>query len=282
MGNTWVIFIIAKRRRLQTNANWFILSLAVADLSVTCGYFPASFVCNLLLKNVCDDDVRLNFVSSFGEASMFALMAMITERYIAIVYSLKYVSFMTSKRIVAMIAASWGVPAFLFAARWIHSLYYSKLSAGEERAFIITYTLLFEIAPTMILVTATLHIIYIARNISLEMSSLLIQVRFNQPTNTITIKTPKTGLKMSTVRIVVAVVAIFVSCYGTEIYITFCQTFELCEVTVEMQTAFSLLLMANSVLNPLVYAFLKQDIKRETKSLLRRRGKKRIKPYCIS
>ena len=199
---------------------------------------------------------------------MLTLLAMVAERYIATVYSLKYVSFITNKRIVAMVAASWGIPVLLFAARWMHNHYYSKLSAGEERIIFIFYTLLFEIAPIIALVAATLHILFIARKISRQMSALLTQVRFNQASNSLTTKAPKlTGLKMSTVRLVTALVAIFVAGYGTEIYITICETFEVCQVTVDVQTAFSLLLMANSVLNPLVYAFLKEDIKRETKAL---------------
>lgn len=94
LGNAWIIFIIAKTRRLQTTANWFVLSLAIADLSVTCGYFPASFVCNVLVHS-CRNSLRFNFHSSFTEASTFALIAVIAERYIAVVYSLKYVYFMT-------------------------------------------------------------------------------------------------------------------------------------------------------------------------------------------
>ena len=279
-GNSWIIFIITKRKRLQTTANCFILSLAFADLSVTCGYFPVSFACRLLFVNECNDSIRFNFLSLFIEASMFALIVMIAERYIAIVCPLKYVSFVTAKRVVAMVAASWGIPVLLFGARWIYNLHYNEISDQEERIFIIFYTLLFEIAPTIILVAATLHILFIARKISLQMSALLTQVRFNQATNSVTINLPQTGLKMSTVRLVTAVVAIFVACYETEIYITICETFEVCEVTVNVQTAFSLLLMANAVLNPFVYAFLKPDIKRETKALFCCKNKSRIKPYC--
>ena len=95
-------YFIARRKRLQTTANWFILSLAVADFSVTGGYFPASFVCKVKVE--CNDGIRLNFGNFFMEASMFALMAMIAERYIAIVHSLQYVRVMTKKNIVAMVA----------------------------------------------------------------------------------------------------------------------------------------------------------------------------------
>ena len=267
VGNTWVIFFIVKRRRLQTTANWFIFSLAVADLSVICGYFPPSMVCKILVKT-CNSKIRYNFLNFFMEASMFAVIAVIAERYIAIVYSLRYVQVMTTKRTAILMAASWGIPAILSVFRLIYDLYESKLSAGEERTIFIIYTVLLEVAPIVLLIAATLHILLIARKLSLQMKALLTQVRFNVAANSASVvKVPKMGFKASTVRLVTALVVIFVTCYGTEIYITICAMFELCVVSVGEQTAFSLLLMANSVFNPLVYAFLKEDIKRETKAL---------------
>ena len=103
LGNTWIIFIIARRRRLQTTTNWFILSLAAADLGVTCGHFPASMICNVLV-NTCNNDVRIITAFFFLEASALCLTAMIGERYIAIVYSLKYVRLMTTKNTIFIIA----------------------------------------------------------------------------------------------------------------------------------------------------------------------------------
>lgn len=271
VGNSWIIFVIAKRRRLQTTSNWFILSLAIADLSVTCGYFPASMVCNALVQS-CDYIIRHNFLNFFMEASTFALIVMVAERYIAIVYPLKYVHLMTTKRTIFIIVMSWGIPVILSVFRWINHLYGSKLSDAEERAIIILYTLLIEIAPMFILIAVTLHILFIARKLSIQMSKLLTQVRFNLAANEVTLMNkPKLGLKSSTVRLVVVLVVIFVACYGTEIYITICQTFELREASISELTAFSLLRMANSVLNPPVYAYLKEDIKKETKELLCRR-----------
>ena len=128
--------------------------------------------------------------------------------------------------------------------------------------------MLFEVAPTIILMTTTLHILLISRKISVEISKLLNQVRFNKASGSVGTRAPKVGVKKSTVWLVIVIVAIFVTCYGTEIYITICETFQLCEVAVDTQSALLVLLLANSALNPLVYAFLKQDIKRETKVLL--------------
>lgn len=278
VGNSWVIFIIAKTRRLHTTANWFTLSLAIADLSVTCGYFPASMVCNVLVQS-CNYSIRQIFANFVMEASMFALIAMIAERYLAIVHPLGYVRVMTTKRVVSIIVMSWVTPAILSIFRWVYALYYNRLSIAEERAVIILYTLLIEIAPMILLITFTLHILVIARKLSIQMSALLAQVRFNQATNSATImNAPRIGLKAATVRLVIALVIIYVACYGTEIYITICDTFELCSVSIPVATAFSLLLMANSVLNPLVYAFLKKDIRKETTFLFCRRKGSRIRP----
>ena len=174
-GNSWVIFIIAKTRRLHTTGNWFTLSLAIADLSVTCAYYPASMVCNVLVQS-CNYSIRLNFANFVMEASMFTLIAMVAERYLAIVYPLKYVRVMTTKRIVVIIVMSWVTPAILSVFRWMHELYYSRLSIAEERAVFILYTLLIEIAPMILLIAFTLHILAIARKLSIQMSTLMAQV----------------------------------------------------------------------------------------------------------
>lgn len=44
-GNALVIWLIATRRRLRTTANWFVLSLAVADLCIGMFLFPILFTC---------------------------------------------------------------------------------------------------------------------------------------------------------------------------------------------------------------------------------------------
>ena len=87
VGNSWVVFIIARRRRLQTTSNWFILSLAAADLV---------------------------FAFFFVNVSAIGLIAMVAERYVAIVHSLKYVRlFTTTRRTFIIIGTCWGFP-FLF------------------------------------------------------------------------------------------------------------------------------------------------------------------------
>ena len=269
VGNTWIIFIIVKRRRLKTTANWFILSLAVADLCVTGGYFPASMVCNLLVQSGKDSDIRSIFDTFFFNASAFALIAMIAERYIAIVHSLKYVRvFKTTKRTVILIATSWGIPVIFFIFDLIVSISSSELSAGADLTISIIAILLFQVAPTILIIAANLHILLIARKLSLQTKALLNQVRFNAAENSVKVmKATRMGLKMSTVRVVTALVVIFVTYYGLDIHASICVMFNLCVVSVGEIVTIELLLMANSALNPLVYAFLKEDIKREKQNI---------------
>ena len=278
VGNSWAIFIIVKRRRLQTTTNWFILSLAVADLCVTGGYFPASMVCNLLVKSCKDSDIRKQFGKFFLDASAFALIAMIAERYIAIVHSLKYIRvFKTTKRTVILIATSWGIPATFFIFDLIVGLSGSELSARADLTVKIIYTLLFKVAPTITLIAAHSRILLIARKLSLQTKALLKQVRFNVAENSVKVmKATRMGLKISTVRVVTALVVIFVTYYGIRIQFSICFAFKLCVVSVGERVALDLLVLANSALNPLVYAFLKEDIKKETKALFCR--KRRINP----
>ena len=81
VGNSWVIFIIARRRRLRTTANWFILSLAAADLGVTCA-FSSYMICEVIL-DTCKEVIGMIFAFFFANVSAMGLIAVVAERYIA-------------------------------------------------------------------------------------------------------------------------------------------------------------------------------------------------------
>ena len=281
LGNSWIIFIVAKRRRLQTTTNWFILSLAVADLGVTCGHFPASMICNVLV-NTCNNDVRIITAFFFLEASALCLTAMIGERYIAIVYSLKYVRLMTTKNTIIIIATCWAIPFLLIVYELIIYLTSIDYYATGTPIFVAIYTALLLVLPTILCFGAHLQILVITHKRSREMRVLFKQVRFNVEANSVKIMGFRNvGIKTSTVRLVTALVIIFIACYGLEIRASICTYFNLCNVSDHELAATNLLLLANSTLNPLVYAFLKEDIKREKKALLCRRREPKLRPFQV-
>ena len=277
VGNSWVIFIIAKRRRLRPTANWFILSLAAADLGVTCAFSPY-MICEVIL-GTCKEKVGLIFAIYFVTVSAMGLIAMVAERYVAIVHSLKYVRiFTTARRTFLIIGACWGFP-FLITAM---NLAVRRNWGVKTLIFYIIYILLFVVLPTVLLLTAHFHILLIARKLSLQMKALMKQVRFNITANSLKIKEIRNvGLKASTVRLVSVLVTIFTACCGIGLYVFLCYTFKICFVSKHTLLIYRLLLLVNSTMNPLVYAFLKEDIKKDSKAFLCRKRHVKILPFQV-
>ena len=73
-GNGFVIFLVARSRRLHCSANWFVLSLAVADFIVGIALFPSSYFCNKY-SMACNTRVYMAFFwffpSLFSHKSLY-------------------------------------------------------------------------------------------------------------------------------------------------------------------------------------------------------------------
>ena len=154
----------------------------------------------------------------------------------------------------------------------------------KTRIVEVIYIFLFVVVPTVLLLTAHFHILLIARKLSLQTRTLMKQVRFNMTANSLKtkeIRGKNVGLKASTVRLVSVLVAIFTACYGIRFYFLFCKTFKICSVSEPIRVMNKLLLLANSTLNPLMYAFLKEDIKRETNAFLPRKRHLKTRPFQV-
>ena len=281
VGNSWVIFIIARRRRLQTTSNWFILSLAAADLGVTCVFAPY-MICDVIL-DTCRERVVKVFAFFFVNVSAIGLIAMVAERYVAIVHSLKYVRvFTTTRRTFIIIGTCWGFPFLFTVLKHALRLAERRHSVLKFPLLGVIYIFLFVVLPTVLLLTAHFHILLIARKLSLQMRALMKQVRFNITANSLKIKEIRNvGLKASTVRLVSVLVAIFSACYGIRLYVLLCHNFKICFVSKHTRVIHRLLLLVNSTMNPLVYAFLKEDIKRESKAFLYRKRHVKIRPFQV-
>ena len=280
VGNSWVIFIISRRRRLRTTANWFILSLAAADLGVTCVFAPY-MICDVIL-DTCRERVVKVFAFFFVNVSAIGLIAMVAERYVAIVHSLKYVRvFTTTRRTFIIIGTCWGFPFLLTVLRRAMHLADGRHSV-KSRIVEVIYILLFVVLPTVLLLTAHFHILLIARKLSLQMRTLMKQVRFNMTANSLKIKEIRNvGVKVSTVRLVSVLVAIFIAYCGIRLYVLLYYTFKIFFVSKHTLVIYRLLLLVNSTMNPLVYAFLKEDIKRESKAFLCRKRHVKIRPFQV-
>ena len=80
-GNGLVIYLITASQRLHTRTNWFILSLAFADLFFGSIYFPSLFACDFCLS--CDENIRIVTAYQLAFISVANLCVMTLDRYVA-------------------------------------------------------------------------------------------------------------------------------------------------------------------------------------------------------
>ena len=111
IGNGLVIYLITTRRKLRTKTNWFVLSLAVADFGVGATYVSSRFVCEIHTEMCAHQFTGIVF---FLCASIHSLCVLTLDRYLAIVKPMRYVTFMTTKRVALLISAAWSVAFFFF------------------------------------------------------------------------------------------------------------------------------------------------------------------------
>ena len=267
VGNSFIILLIASKEQLHRTTNCFLVSLSFADLGVGLSVFPGDFFCLPI------EECRIHLLASFQWAFLYASVAnlctLTVDRYVAIVKPFSYASFMTKNRAVAFIFAAWILP-FIFA--FVPQTF---INTEEHVLFMKKYnyivTVIFEFIPPVCLLLVTSHMLYIARKHARETANVMQQLRYNQPAPGGTNAPPARhgNRARSSVGFFAFIVIFFVLCYSTTIAVSGCHFYKVCKPPHELDLAQELLLIANSAFNPFAYAFLKHDIKKEVKQLLR-------------
>ncbi|KAF8792574.1 Dopamine D2-like receptor like protein [Argiope bruennichi] len=113
-GNILVILSVYKERNLQSATNYFIVSLAFADLLVAAVVMPFAVyvLVNVdweLSDTLCDFYIALDVTCS--TASIFNLVAISVDRFIAVTQPIKYSKHKNNKRIFLTIIFVWLVSA---------------------------------------------------------------------------------------------------------------------------------------------------------------------------
>ncbi|KAM4710171.1 adenosine receptor A2a [Discoglossus pictus] len=108
LGNLLVCWAVRINSNLQNVTNYFVVSLAVADIAV--GVLAIPFAITISV-GFCADFHACLFIACFvlvlTQSSIFSLLAIAADRYIAIRIPLRYNSLVTSQRANAIIAVCW-------------------------------------------------------------------------------------------------------------------------------------------------------------------------------
>ncbi|XP_077078735.1 adenosine A2a receptor a [Siphateles boraxobius] len=108
LGNVLVCWAVALNSNLQSITNFFVVSLAVADIAVGVLAIPFSIV---ISTGFCARFYGCLFIACFvlvlTQSSIFSLLAIAIDRYIAIKIPLRYNSLVTGQRAKGIIAICW-------------------------------------------------------------------------------------------------------------------------------------------------------------------------------
>ena len=258
-GNGFIIFLVGSKRQLRTKTNAFVVSLAVVDFCVGFSVIPSKHFCGNSCKWRTRTEVPwMELVRwLFGYASVTNLCSLVLDRYIAVVKPLKYLTFMTSRRVKQMIFFSWAIPVVLDILPLC-----SRISSKPVFLDIFSWLgiILFEFSPCIMLIfcVGCMVNVVLKQRRARAARMLANELRFN---HRVLFKTHE----KATVKIMAIVVGLFLLCYGIFLRCTILAVVysAKCE-DVEYKLP---ILVLNSALNPLVYALLKRDINNEFKKV---------------
>ena len=256
-GNGFIIFLVCSKRQLHTKTNAFVVSLAVADLCVGMSVVPPMFFCEMA-TGCKPESYAINFVRwLFSYAAVTNLCSLVLDRYIAVVKPMKYLTFMTRRRVIQMISFSWGIRAALSTISGLNWFVF-KISLFYDIIFWIT-VIFFEFLPCLMLTFCFASMLHVICKLHRTSRTIAKQLRFNH-------RILFTYQQKSAVKCMAVVIVLFLLCYGFYIRCTLVFIFHNGECNDHEHKI--PLLVVNSTINPVAYAFFKRDVKKEIKRLL--------------
>ena len=260
-GNGFIIFLICRKRQLRTKTNAFVVSLAVADFCVGMSVVPSLFVCEIATWCFDSQLEGITFIRcQFGYASAMNLCSLVLDRYIAVVKPLKYLAFMRRRRIIEIISLSWAMPVALNAVSAL--VFFMFKNSPVFDVFMWLLAIFFEFFPCVLLIFCFACMLSVVCRHHRATRSLAKQLRVNHQ---IVFKIQE----KSAVKIMAIVIGLFLLCYAFYLRCSFKLLLHGNAVCNDQEYKVPLLVL-NSAINPIAYAFFKRDIKKEIKSVFQK------------
>nr|Q864K6.1 RecName: Full=Melanocyte-stimulating hormone receptor; Short=MSH-R; AltName: Full=Melanocortin receptor 1; Short=MC1-R [Nomascus concolor]AAP30965.1 melanocortin-1 receptor [Nomascus concolor] len=258
--NVLVVAAIAKNRNLHSPTYCFICCLALSDLLVSGGNVLETVVILLLeasalaaraavvqqLDNVIDVITCSSMVSS-----LCFLGAIAVDRHVSIFYALRYHSIVTLPRARQAIAAIW-VASVLFSALFI---------AYCDHAAVLLCLVVFFLA--MLVLMAVLYVHMLAR--ACQHAQGIAQLHKRQ-------RPLHQGFGLKGAVTLSILLGIFFLCWGPFFLhltlIVLCPQHPTCSCIFKNFNLFLTLIICNAIIDPLIYAFRRQELRRTLKEVL--------------
>ena len=239
----------------------------MADFGVGAVYYPRLSFCSIANETCVNEAVKIAY--SFGSflvyASVTNLCALTLDRYLAIVHPLRYVNFMTKKRVALLLAAAWAVASTVAASSFLFYLVYTREDQHIIAKSLVSYRNAIILGVCIFLLFAAVRIFLVVRRIAKQNAALVAQLNFNHKLqHGVALKARET----SSAKMIGIVVTVFLVCYLLKLADNVIHSIKLWHPSfvTEIQV---ILLMLNSAVNPIAYAFYKRELKTELKRLFR-------------
>ena len=181
-GNLLVIIVFCQYKRLRTITNYYVLSLAVADLFVGLVGIPSAIATSVGLPYNFQGCLFMNsFLMLLCTTSIFSLVAVSVDRFWAIMYPLNYPAIMTRTKAILIITFCWILAAVI---GLLPSMGWNKGHPERPRCFFMEVMDLRYLAfinfATIVAPTAFMAVVYtlIYRAVQNQVSSEVILLTF--------------------------------------------------------------------------------------------------------
>ncbi|XP_072917720.1 melanocortin receptor 3-like [Hemitrygon akajei] len=259
LENVLVILAVAKNKNLHSPMYLFLCSLAVADMLVSVSNALETIVMAFLkngfliandqliqqMDNVFDSMICISLV-----ASICNLLVIAIDRYITIFYALRYHSIMTVKRAIILIVVIW---IFCIFCGIIFIIY------SESQTVIICLITMFFVM-LFLMTTLYVHMFMLARLHIKRIATLPVPGVVHQ-------RTCMKGAITITI-----LLGIFIICWAPFflhlIMIISCPKNPYCICYTSHFNTYLILIMCNSVIDPIIYAFRSQEMRKTFKEIL--------------
>ncbi|XP_070605191.1 melanocortin receptor 4 [Erythrolamprus reginae] len=258
LENVLVIAAIAKNKNLHSPMYFFICSLAVADLLVSISNGSETIVITWLNNTEVDthsftvsiDNIIDSVICSSLLASICSLLSIAVDRYFTIFYALQYHNIMTGRRVGIIITCIWAactVSGVLF-------IIYSDSSVVIICLIAMFFTMLVFMASLYV------HMFMLAR---LHMKKIAIL----PGTGPI-----RQGANMKGAITLTILIGVFVVCWAPLflhlLFYISCPHNPYCICFMSHFHLYLILIMCNSIIDPLIYAFRSQELRKTFREIM--------------